>query len=160
VRPHGEARPMHAADGGDLLASLRTRGEPPLIAVPGVRTTAFLILSLMLGPGNFRHEAMRFDQVMDAVASGRCDARVIIHDGQLTYQNAGLLGIADLGAWWKQHTGGLPLPLGANTMRRDLDERLGPGTMNEVASLLLCSLEYALAHRAEGIEYACGFAPE
>ncbi len=88
------------------------------IAVPGTMTTAFLTLSLLL-PKGFTHEVMPFDQILDAVAAGRCDAGLIIHEGQLTFQNQGLHLVVDLGVWWQEKTG-LPLPLGGNVVRRDL----------------------------------------
>ena len=126
------------------------------IAIPGERTTAYLATRLCVGqPFNF--VAMPFETIMTAVADGDVDAGVIIHEGQLTYQDTGLTLIADLGAWWKDRTG-MPLPLGANAIRRDLDERFGEGTMREVAGVLSRSIEHALAHRDEGIAYARQFA--
>src|SRR4051812_12201180 len=88
------------------------------IAVPGTMTTAFLALKLLL-PGGFAHEVVPFDQIIDAVASGKFDAGLIIHEGQLTFQNQGLHLAVDLGVWWQEKTG-LPLPLGGNVLRRDL----------------------------------------
>ncbi len=126
------------------------------IAIPGERTTAHLATRLCVGQP-FKFVAMPFETIMSAVADGDVDAGVIIHEGQLTYQDAGLTLIADLGAWWKERTG-LPLPLGANAIRRDLDDRFGPGTLQEVAGVLSKSIEHALAHRDEGVAYARQFA--
>src|SRR5213082_3367853 len=89
------------------------------IAVPGTLTTAFLTLRLLAG--EFAHEVVPFDQILDAVAAGRFDAGLIIHEGQLTFQNQGLRLIVDLGVWWQEWTG-LPLPLGGNVVRRDLGD--------------------------------------
>jgi len=126
------------------------------IAIPGERTTAFLATRLCIGR-EFGFVAMPFETIIDAVADGSVDAGVIIHEGQLTYRDAGLSLIADLGAWWKQRTG-LPLPLGANAIRRDLDDRFGAGSMREVAGILGRSIEHALSHRDEGVAYAQRFA--
>jgi 1,4-dihydroxy-6-naphthoate synthase len=132
--------------------------DPSLVvAVPGERTTAFAALSLLLGPGRFRHEAVAFDRIVDEIRSGRFEAGVVIHEGQLTFEDAGLHLVADLGAWWTGRTG-LPLPLGANAVRRDLDDRHGPGTLAALAALLRRSIEYALEHRRESIDFALGFA--
>jgi len=133
---------------------LKTKGLT--IAIPGERTTAYLATRLCVGQP-FEFVAMPFETIMSAVADGHVDAGVIIHEGQLTYQDAGLTLIADLGAWWKERTG-LPLPLGANAIRRDLDDRFGPGTLQEVAGVLSKSIEHALAHRDEGVAYARQFA--
>ena len=122
------------------------------IAVPGTMTTAFLTLKLLL-PGGFEFEVVPFDQIIDAVASGRFDAGLIIHEGQLTFQNQGLHLVVDLGAWWQEKTG-LPLPLGGNVVRKDLGRPL----MGRIAGLLKQSIEYALAHRAEALEYALRYA--
>ncbi len=129
-----------------------------LIAVPGERTTAFLALSLMLGAVPARRSQVLFSRIIDAVTSAEADAGLVIHEGQLTYQDHGLVELADLGAWWNGRTG-LPLPLGGNVVRRDLDDRLGRGTTREVVRLLEASIRYAMEHHAESIEYAAGFAP-
>lgn len=119
-----------------------------LIAVPGKRTSAFLALSLLLGR-DFRYEVVPFDRILDFVNEGRADAGLIIHEGQLTYGRVGLKLVVDLGVWWGDETG-LPLPLGANGIRKDL----GPERMSQVGRLLKQSIEYALAHREEALEYA------
>lgn len=142
---------------GDWADRVR-RGELT-IAVPGTRTTAFLVLSLLLGTRDFKFVAIDFEHIAQSVADGVCDAGVVIHDAQLTYPDLGLGLIADLGAWWKDHTGGLPLPLGANAVRLDLDQRFGAGTMAQVTGLLQASIRHALAHRDEAMAYARTFAP-
>lgn len=127
------------------------------IAIPGERTSAFLALRLMLG-APFPSRVIRFDRIIDAVKSGGANAGVIIHDGQISYGDAGLALIADLGAWWTGRTG-LPLPLGANAVRRDLDDRYGAGTKRRLARVLRRSIEHAMANRAEGLDFAMVYAP-
>jgi len=122
------------------------------IAVPGTMTTAYLTLRLLLRDG-FQHEVVPFDQIIDAVASGRFDAGLIIHEGQLTFQNQGLHLIVDLGVWWQEKTG-LPLPLGGNVVRRDL----GTETMRQISRLLKESIRYALDHRSDALDYALKYA--
>ncbi len=122
------------------------------IAVPGTLTTAFLTLRLLL-PDGFAHEVMPFDQILNAVAEGRFDAGLIIHEGQLTFQNQGLHLVVDLGVWWQEKTG-LPLPLGGNVVRRDLGER----TMRDISRLLKESIRYSLEHRDAALEYALKYA--
>jgi 1,4-dihydroxy-6-naphthoate synthase len=122
------------------------------IAVPGTLTTAFLALRLLL-PGELRYEVVPFDQILGAVAEGSFDAGLIIHEGQLTFQNQGLHLVVDLGVWWQDHTG-LPLPLGGNVVRRDL----GPETMRQISRLIKESIRYALDHRDEALSYALSYA--
>ncbi|MBI1830193.1 MAG: ABC transporter substrate-binding protein [Planctomycetes bacterium] len=129
---------------GDL-ASLK-------IAVPGTMTTAFLTLRLLL-PQGFQFDVMPFDEIIPAVASGRYDAGLIIHEGQLTFQNQGLHLIVDLGVWWQEKTG-LPLPLGGNVVRRDL----GPEIIRNVSRLIKESIRYSLAHRQDALTYALKYA--
>ena len=88
------------------------------IAVPGRLTTAFLVLGMALGAG-FAHRALPFDRILDAVKSGDAEAGLLIHEGQLTYADEGLVNVLDLGKWWLLETG-LPLPLGVNVARRDV----------------------------------------
>src|SRR6266545_5456928 len=121
------------------------------IAVPGTLTTAFLTLRLLAG--EFAHEVVPFYQIIEAVASGRFDAGLIIHEGQLTFQNQGLRLVVDLGVWWQERTG-LPLPLGGNVVRRDL----GDETMRQISRLLKESIRYALAHRDDALDYALKYA--
>lgn len=123
------------------------------IAVPGEMTTAFLALNLLLGKGGFRHEVVMFDRILDHVAAGKADAGLIIHEGQLTYQNQKLHCLVDLGVWWKGETG-LPLPLGGNAIRRDL----GEPAMQEIAAIIQRSIQYSLDHRAEAVQYALDYA--
>ncbi len=127
------------------------------IAIPGQRTTAALVLNLLLGKCHGQFIPLPFEEIIDRVVSGEVDAGVVIHEGQLTYERAGLALLVDLGAWWMQWTQ-LPLPLGANALKRDLDDRFGDGTAVEVASLLSESVAYALEHRSESIQYAATFA--
>ena len=134
-------RPLAAAD----LPQVR-------IAVPGTMTTAFLTLRLLL-PAGFAHEVVPFDQIIGAVAEGKYDAGLIIHEGQLTFQNQGLHLVTDLGVWWQDRTG-LPLPLGGNVVRKDL----GRETMRRVSELLKESIRYALAHRDEALQHALRYA--
>lgn len=120
------------------------RGQRPKLAVPGDRTTAFCVLSVLMD-GPFEYEAMPFQEITGAVAEGRADAGVLIHEAQLTHAELGLREVADLGAWWKQETG-LLLPLGLNVIRRDLDERFGEGAEAAVAGMLTESVAFARAH--------------
>ena len=133
------------------------RDERVTIAVPGRRTTSFLALSLMLGPGRFRFEEVPFDRIMEEVAAGRFHAGVVIHEGQLLFQDHGLHLVRDLGAWWREHAG-LPLPLGVNAVRRDLDDKHGSGTQARVVRLLERSVAHAMRHRERGVAYALRFA--
>jgi 1,4-dihydroxy-6-naphthoate synthase len=121
------------------------------IAVPGTLTTAFLTLKLLLGD-DFEYEVHPFDEILNIVVAGRADAGLIIHEGQLTYADQGLSLVVDLGRWWKEETG-LPLPLGANAIRRDL----GQTAMDEVTALLKQSIQYGLEHRREALDYAQRF---
>ncbi len=123
------------------------------IAVPGTLTSAFLSLSLWLG-GPFKHVVVPFDRILDAVEQGHWDgepitAGLVIHEGQLTYREQNLELIVDLGVWWKERTG-LPLPLGANGIRRDL----GPEAIADISRLLSESIEWGLDNRAESLRYA------
>lgn len=130
-----------------------------LIAVPGEKTSAYLALRMLAGRG-FRHVVVDFDRIIEVVAAGGAggpDAGLVIHEGQLTYQRDGLTQIVDLGAWWKQRTGG-PLPLGLNCVRRDLDARFGAGALVEVASTLRRSVEHAMERRETGLGVAMGYA--
>lgn len=122
------------------------------IAIPGERTSAFLALQLCLGRGSFAHEVVMFDRIIEAVGSGEFEAGLIIHEGQLTYANAGLECVIDLGRWWTD-TRKLPLPLGGNAIRRDLGEQ-----MPRICGILLNSIRYALEHREEAVQYALNYA--
>lgn len=123
------------------------------IAVPGTLTSAFLSLSLWLGKP-FQHVVVPFDRILDVVEAGHFEGRpieagLVIHEGQLTYQEQGLSLVVDLGVWWRDRTG-LPLPLGANGIRRDLGDR----TILDVTRLLSESIEWGLDHRDESLAYA------
>jgi 1,4-dihydroxy-6-naphthoate synthase len=122
------------------------------IAVPGKLTSAFLALSIY--SPHFKYEVMPFDQIIEAVTEKRCDAGLLIHEGQLFYQNLGLHKVLDLGEWWHEHTGGLPLPMGGNVIRRDL----GKETIGEVSAFLKESIEYSLDNREDALQYAMQFA--
>ena len=91
------------------------------IAIPGTLTSAFLALRIF-NP-DFKYEVVPFDKIIEAVKNGQCDAGLLIHEGQLFYQNLGLHKVLDLGEWWHEHTGGLPLPMGGNAIRRDLGDQ-------------------------------------
>jgi len=142
---------------GELVGS----GEVS-VAIPGVRTTAFLVLSMMLdlhASGRARIVEMPFDRVIPAVTGGAVDAGLVIHQGQVMLEGSGLRQLADLGAWWLQRTT-LPLPLGGNAIRRDLDAVHGAGTLAAVARTLDASIRHALAHRSASVDYILGWAPE
>jgi len=126
------------------------------IAVPGTLTTAYLALRLCLGV-DFAHVVVPFDEILDVVAAGQyqgqpIDAGLIIHEGQLTYARQNLELVVDTGQWWFDVTG-LPLPLGANALRKDL----GPEVIRDVQRLLHASIDYGLEHREEALGYALGF---
>jgi 1,4-dihydroxy-6-naphthoate synthase len=126
------------------------------IAVPGTLTTAFLALRLCLGNG-FQYVTVPFDHILDIVAEGQfegqpIDAGLVIHEGQLTYARQRLELIVDLGQWWLDQTG-LPLPLGANALRKDL----GATVIRDVHRLLFESIRYGLDHRKDALDYAMQF---
>lgn len=121
------------------------------IAVPGTLTTAYLALKLYYP--EFETTVIPFDKIIPAVSSGEFDAGLIIHEGQLTYANDGLVKLLDLGQWWRDETG-LPLPLGGNAIRRSL----GQETMLMATNALRDSIQHALDHREEALEYAMQFA--
>jgi 1,4-dihydroxy-6-naphthoate synthase len=122
------------------------------IAIPGKLTTAYLALQLCLGK-DVSVQVMPFDQILPAVAEGRAEVGLIIHEGQLYYGDKGLHKVVDLGQWWYEKTS-LPLPLGGNVVRKDL----GTETVLKIARLLRESIEYALAHREEALTYALKYA--
>jgi 1,4-dihydroxy-6-naphthoate synthase len=122
------------------------------VAVPGTLTSAFLALRIF-NP-SFQYEVVPFDQIIAAVQEGRCDAGLLIHEGQLFYQKLGLHKVLDLGEWWHERTGGLPLPMGGNAIRREL----GPDLTRKVSHYLHESIRYALEHRADALAYAMQFA--
>ncbi len=120
------------------------------VAVPGRLTTAFLVLGLALGV-EFRHSVLPFDRILDEVTSGRAEAGLLIHEGQLTYADEGLVKVFDLGEWWLLETG-LPLPLGVNVVRRDVPR------LDDLSRLLRESIDLGLRNRKEATAYALGFA--
>jgi 1,4-dihydroxy-6-naphthoate synthase len=120
------------------------------IVVPGTMTTSFLALRFALG--DFHHRELSFDEIPEEVASGRAEAGLLIHEGQLTFEDYGLVKVLDLGEWWLLETG-LPLPLGVNVARRDL----GPKVLREVSDVLREAIQCGLDHRAEALEYALRF---
>jgi 1,4-dihydroxy-6-naphthoate synthase len=131
----------------------RERLRNCLIAVPGTMTSAFLALKLYLG--EFNYVVVPFDQIFEAVRSGRADAGLIIHEGQLTYAHSGFAKLVDLGEWWKNRTG-LPLPLGGNVLRRDIPLEI----QSELSAILRQSIEFGLAHRAEAVQHSMPYARE
>jgi 1,4-dihydroxy-6-naphthoate synthase len=149
--PHGSSM---GDDYGPIVVA-RTDGPSSLkgvtVAVPGTLTTAFLTLR-MYDPA-VEYVVMPFDRIQDAVRGEEVAAGLLIHEGQLTYQDEGLKKIVDLGEWWAESTGGLPLPLGGNVIRRDL----GAQVIAKVSRLLHDSIAYALEHRREALDYALQF---
>jgi 1,4-dihydroxy-6-naphthoate synthase len=121
------------------------------IAIPGTMTTAYLTLKLY--EPEFHYVVVPFDEIEQFVLDGKADAGLLIHEGQLTYADNGLRKVVDLGEWWADRTGGLPLPLGGNIIRRDL----GPEMIAKVSKLLHQSIAYALSHREAAVQYAQQF---
>jgi 1,4-dihydroxy-6-naphthoate synthase len=140
---------------GPMIVSSRKLTLPQVkktrIAVPGTLTTAYLTLKLFAP--DIETAVVPFDKIIPAVASGEFDAGLIIHEGQLTYANEGLIRLLDLGQWWREQTG-LPLPLGGNAIRRSL----GAETLLTAANALRNSIQHALDHREEALAYAMQFA--
>lgn len=132
------------ADGPSTLDGIR-------VTIPGTLTTAFLALRLY--KPDVAYDVMPFDEILGAVREGRSAAGLLIHEGQLTYDDEGLKKIVDLGEWWSDKTAGLPLPLGGNVIRRDL----GPDMVARVSRILHASIAYALDHRDEALDYALQF---
>lgn len=130
------------------------------IAVPGTMTSAFLALRMWLNQlpnpdcGMVDYVVVPFDRIFAAVKSGQADVGLIIHEGQLTWQNEGLVVCQDLGVWWGRENGGLPLPLGGNVIHKRFD----PATRRAVSDLLTASIRYSLEHRAEAVRHALQYA--
>ena len=153
----------HGASMGDKYGPILVSRRPPSpgashsalkgmkVAVPGLMTSAFLTLKLY--DPDFDYEIVPFDAIGQAVLDGKVDAGLLIHEGQLTYAAEGLHKIVDLGEWWFERTGGLPLPLGGNVIRRDL----GPELMRRVSTMLHDSIAHALSHREAAVAYAQQF---
>jgi 1,4-dihydroxy-6-naphthoate synthase len=148
----------HGASMGDRYGPIVVARDPAVrgvkgrkIAIPGTLTTAYLTLRIY--EPDFEYVIVPFDHIEAFVAAGNADAGLLIHEGQLTYADNGLRKVVDLGEWWADRTGGLPLPLGGNIIRRDL----GPEMIRTVSKLLHDSIAYALSHRKEAVEYAQQF---
>jgi len=140
---------------GPVVVSRQPLGRADLagvkVAIPGQLTTAHLALKLWQPAVEVI--IVPFDEILDTVVTGVCDAGVVIHEGQLTYGELGLRCVVDLGVWWKEETG-LPLPLGGNGIRRDIPEDL----KKRLCRLLTQSIEYGLDHRGEALGYAIRYA--
>jgi 1,4-dihydroxy-6-naphthoate synthase len=149
----------HGASIGDNYGPIVVAREPHRaedlprlkVAVPGTLTSAFLALKIF--NAEFDYEVVPFDQIIEAVQQGRCDAGLLIHEGQLFYERLGLHKVIDLGEWWHGRTG-LPLPMGGNAIRRDLGAEL----MARVSECLRESIRYSLEHREDALRYAMQFA--
>jgi len=149
----------HGASIGDNYGPIVMSHEPTKaedlsslkVAVPGTLTSAFLALRIFCP--DFEYEVVPFDQIIKHVQEGRADAGLLIHEGQLFYQEMGLHKVLDLGEWWHERTD-LPLPMGGNAIRRDL----GPDLTREVSRYLHESIRYSLDNRADALRYAMQFA--
>src|SRR6059058_2028331 len=135
---------LNAAERRDFLNGKK-------IAVPCRMTSAFLALQLFAG--EFDHVVVPFDQIFDEVKTGRADAGLIIHEGQLTYAKAGFEKIVDLGEWWKRQTD-LPLPLGGNVLRKDIP----PSVRHDLSEIIRESIDYGLVHRDEAVRHSLAYA--
>ena len=126
------------------------------IAVPGTMTSAFLALQLWLGKPakELNYVVVSFDQIFQTVRAGAADVGLIIHEGQLTYQNEGLMVCEDLGVWWGHENDGLPLPLGGNVIHK----RFEPATRLGISNILTASIQFSLDHRAEAVQHALQYA--
>jgi 1,4-dihydroxy-6-naphthoate synthase len=146
--PHGSSM----GDGYGPIVVARAGASSSLrdltVAVPGTLTTAYLALRLY--DPDVKYVVMPFDRIQEAVRDGEVDAGLIIHEGQLTYEDDGLRKVVDLGEWWSERTGGLPLPLGGNVIRRDL----GAEMIGRVSVLLRESIAFGLGHRTAALDHA------
>jgi 1,4-dihydroxy-6-naphthoate synthase len=126
------------------------------IAVPGTMTSAFLALQLWLGKPakDFDYVVVPFDQIFKAVREGRAEVGLIIHEGQLTYRNEGLVVCEDLGVWWGHENNGLPLPLGGNVIHK----RFAPDVRRKISGILTSSIQFSLDHRPEAVQHALQYA--
>ena len=142
-----------AIEGGKVEtdATIRERLLRSTIAIPGRMTSAYLTLQLYLG--DFKHVVVPFDQIFDAVKSRKADAGLIIHEGQLTFAQAGFTKIIDLGEWWKRETG-LPLPLGGNVLRKDIPLEV----QRDLLAIMRESIDYGLAHRDAAVRHSMPYA--
>ncbi|MGB1803679.1 MAG: menaquinone biosynthesis family protein [Miltoncostaeaceae bacterium] len=150
----------HGASMGEQYGPMVVAREPldpadlprMTVAIPGTLTSAFLELQLAAGR-IVNPLIVPFDRILDVVANGTADAGLVIHEGQLTYEAQGLVNVLDLGTWWHELTGGLPLPLGGNVVRRDLGEQ----AMVQLSHILRESIRYSLEHRAGALQYAAEY---
>ena len=126
------------------------------IAVPGTMTSAFLALQLWLGKPakEFNYIVVPFDQIFSVVKSGQADIGLIIHEGQLTYKNEGLVVCEDLGIWWNSQNDGLPLPLGGNVIHK----KFPVDVRRKISGVLTASIQFSLDHRPEAVQHALQFA--
>ena len=126
------------------------------IAVPGKMTSAFLALQLWLGKSaaELNYVVVPFDQIFGAVRDGRAEVGLIIHEGQLTYANEGLVVCQDLGIWWGEENDGLPLPLGGNVIHKRFEAK----TRRTISDILTASIRFSLDHRAEAVQHALQYA--
>ena len=131
----------------DDLKELREWLRSKRIAIPGLKTSAYLALRLLAG--NVPTVTIPFDEIFNSVQAGKADVGLIIHEGQITYAEQGFRLALDLGAWWKSVTG-LPLPLGGNVIRKDI----APELQKEVCGILKESINYGLEHRKAGVEHS------
>jgi 1,4-dihydroxy-6-naphthoate synthase len=146
---HGALRSQRTTSNEDAAVREFLIGKK--IAVPGKMTSAFLALQLFLG--EFDYLVVPFDQIFEAVRTGRADVGLIIHEGQLTYGKSGFEKIADLGKWWKAQTG-LPLPLGGNVVRKDIPKPV----RHDLSEIIRESIDYGLAHRDEAVRHSLPYA--
>lgn len=119
------------------------------VAVPGLRTTAYHVLRLIAPISPVVIPITPYARIFDALRSGEVAAGLVIHEGRLTFEREGFVALVDIGEWWRDHTGGLPLPLGANAIRRDL----GPARIAEISAILRASIRYGLDHRDAAIAW-------
>ena len=149
--PHGASigsgyGPIVVGRSASPIEAIRTKE----VVIPGAMTTAFLVLRLVLG--DFTYRELPFEQIPVEVASGRADAGLLIHEGQLTFSDFGLVKLLDLGEWWLLETG-LPLPLGVNVARRDI----GEARLRDLSAVLRDAIQCSLDHRADALDYALQF---
>jgi 1,4-dihydroxy-6-naphthoate synthase len=145
---------------GPMLVAKTAMGREEIagkrIAAPGIMTSAFLALQMWLGKKaeEIDHLVVPFDQIFEAVNNGAAEVGLIIHEGQLTYRNEGLMLCQDLGQWWSGQNDGLPLPLGGNVIHK----RIAPEVRKQVSDLLTASIRYSLEHRSAAVQHSLQFA--
>ncbi len=154
ILPHGAS---FGDNYGPVIISSKPMQKEELkdcrIAIPGLLTTAYLTLKIFLQGAKLTQRVLPFDEIMDNVKENNVDAGVLIHEGQLTYEEEGFHLVEDLGKWWKRETGG-PLPLGCNVIRKDL----GQESIDQISSLLHQSILYSLENREEALDHAMQYA--